>query len=160
MRVVLVISIGMLCVVSCIKEKPAVQRSAGVPFQISSNWSAAEQSAFDQLPTDLRVGLAWARAWPIYRATWQHGTNSLHICLQYPGAELGGTPYSVFVFDDAGRLVEQSKITAPQDWVPRQVVGILPLRIAFGWAGYQTVRELDLSTEEWRRIVMAARTNR
>jgi hypothetical protein len=132
---------------SCTKAPPAVE------FRVSSNWSPQERATLASLPELLRPG-AFNYSFPICRATWKETGVVHHVCLQYPGIELCGTPYNAYVFDDAGNLLEQSQITAGQDYEPRQLLSVSPVRVSFARPnlfGSSQVLGFGFSTEEWRR---------
>ncbi len=111
---------------------------AGVAFVTGCSSERADSGATDIPPALARLGLrstdgVWQAArgdapsrmsrassgyGPTYRTVWRHADGDRLVCLQYPGLELFGTPYNVYIFDREFNLIREGEITAQQNDTP------------------------------------------
>lgn len=66
-------------------------------------------------------------SYPLYRTLWVTSDGEeLLLCLQYPGGELFGTRYNVFIYDNKMRMLRHGELVAQQDDEPLAIVEVRP----------------------------------
>lgn len=101
-------------------------------------WEAAEGVLPQRMAGTNDVG-----RYTVYRSVWKHPDGDRLVCLQYPGAELFGTPYDITVFDRDLNVIKQGQITASQDATP----------YCIALAKSSTMQMLEGVEERWRLVV-------
>ncbi len=64
------------------------------------------------------------RTTDVFRTLWNDGKSTNLVCLQYPGIELGGTPYRAFVYDKSLNLVKWGETNLPEGAIPLALVEV------------------------------------
>lgn len=121
----------------------------GVPFETGTTWRPVEQASLLQIPEFMRPGQS-----PEYRATWTNG-EVRYVCLDcddFGGISIGWT---VYVFDDAGRLIVHNSITGRDSplHTPRRLLSVSPLRVVFADPNQEDVQEVlepTYTKEQWQ----------
>lgn len=103
-------------------------KSQSVTFQPGGTLSAAEQQSLSRLHQGFAI---WQ---PEFSAIWGQGENSHHVCLHSPWGSIK-YPYSVFVFDTSGRVIEANVIEAASGSQPLILLGVSPLQVVFTGGG-------------------------
>ena len=67
----------------------------------------------------------------VYCSPWKPPTGLFQVYLQHPGIQTIGTPYQVWVFDEASHLQMAGNVTAPQDYVPHSIEDAPKLTLIF-----------------------------
>jgi len=85
-----------------------------------SFWRPAEGTGADRMWSP-RIR---SHGYELYRALWKTDNGDRLVCFRYPGCELGGTPYSVWVFDREMKLLRTGDTTVGQDYFPYALVEV------------------------------------
>jgi hypothetical protein len=136
---------GTVCLCSC--EAPSPQ---GVAFEARRQWRPVEKESLSRLPRGFR-----AHPQPDYRAVWTNGTTR-YIYLDEMGIESITAGWTVYVFNEAGDLIEHNSVSAYTGFKPRRVLSISPLRIGFGrpeTTSVGEIAELQHTAGEWQEFM-------
>ena len=122
-------------------SKPAIE------FVSDGKLSEAEVKSLQALHPEL------SRWRPHFVASWNRDGIARHVCLLSDGGSIVW-PYDVFVFDEAGRIIEANFIDGPSGAWPKSLLSVSPLRVEFtgGGLGDSTVvKELAYRHAEGRQ---------
>lgn len=113
-------TILLLGLAGCTTQLPGSQSSRPQgDFVRSELWQSARGYDLDRMIIN-------GGSYSLYRTVWQSEGEQYLVCLQYPGVELFGTPYNVFLYDRDLVMLRHGTITAQQDYEPLAIVEVRP----------------------------------
>lgn len=141
----------LLCLAACDQKPKPPPSEPEVPFVPNSNLTPQEKAGLPGLPDALSPN-----SYPFFLAVWPEPSGTKRVYLQRSGLQTYGTPYYVFLFDDKGRFLEQNQIGASPDNIPRYLIGISPVRVAFAPNASKPTSEIRgyvVTSEKWRQLM-------